>query len=66
MIGRIREILDRIDQINNNFRGMSPRKVRREKPTFAAALNEAQQQPPLSPKATPVAMRKRRRLRGDT
>jgi soluble lytic murein transglycosylase-like protein len=56
MIGRVRQILDRIEELNTQFRGMSPRKARREKPTFAAAVTEALQQPVMSGgKALPVA-----------
>lgn len=41
MLGRIKSIFERIDEINQSFEGIAPRRARREKQTFAAALNEA-------------------------
>lgn len=41
MLGRIKHIFQRIDEINQSFEGIAPRRARREKQTFAAALNEA-------------------------
>lgn len=41
MLERMRVILDRIDELNNRFRGMSPRRSGRAQGGFAAALHEA-------------------------
>lgn len=57
MLGRIKSIFDRIDEIHQSFRGIAPRRARREQQTFAAALNEATktgppQEPPPGTEAT--------------
>jgi len=41
MLERLRTVMERIDELNTQFRGMGPRKARRENQTFTAALNEA-------------------------
>ncbi|RCK79362.1 MAG: Membrane-bound lytic murein transglycosylase D precursor [Candidatus Ozemobacter sibiricus] len=51
MLERMREIMERIDELNTSFRGMAPRRIRREKATFASALQEAQQAPLARPGA---------------
>lgn len=43
MLERMRQIIERIDELNTSFRGMAPRRPRREKATFSSALQEAQQ-----------------------
>ncbi len=42
----IKHIFERIEEINNSFRGISPRKIRREKQTFADALADAKKSEP--------------------
>ncbi len=55
MLERMREIMERIDQLNTSFRGMAPRRARREKATFASAMQEAQQAPVAKPGDKPGA-----------
>ncbi|OQA07160.1 MAG: Soluble lytic murein transglycosylase precursor [bacterium ADurb.Bin374] len=56
MLENMRKVLERIDELNGSFRGMSHRQARRESGDFAAALNEAKQtglaaKPSAPPKA---------------
>jgi len=61
MLENMRKVLERIDELNGSFRGMSHRQARRESGDFAAALNEVKQtglaaKPPAPAKApTPLA-----------
>lgn len=43
MLENMRNVLERIDELNGSFRGMAPRHARRERGEFAAALTEATQ-----------------------
>ncbi|HOY67583.1 MAG TPA: lytic transglycosylase domain-containing protein [Candidatus Ozemobacteraceae bacterium] len=43
MLESMRRIFERIDELNGSFRGMAPRKARRERSEFDAALTEARQ-----------------------
>jgi soluble lytic murein transglycosylase-like protein len=42
MLEGLKKVFARIDDLNTSFRGMGPRQARREKQTFADALNELQ------------------------
>ena len=54
MLERMKSIFERIDEINRSFQGISPHRARREKQTFAAALQEATKTvPPKEPALTP-------------
>lgn len=45
MLENMHRILEKIDSLNQSFKGMVPKKNRRQEPTFAAAINEAMQSP---------------------
>lgn len=49
MLEGMNRILERIDELNNSFRGMGPRHARREKQTFASVMNDVQKSPPETP-----------------
>lgn len=60
MLENMRKVLERIDELNGSFRGMSRRPARRESGDFAAALNEAKQTglatKPPAPAKTPAPL----------
>jgi len=45
MLERMKEIFERIEEINQTFKGISPRRARREKGDFAAAMKSLAQTP---------------------
>ncbi len=56
MLENMHRIIEKMDTLNESFRGMVPKKARRQKPTFAAAMTEATNAAPVKGIAsTPVA-----------
>ncbi|OIP25311.1 hypothetical protein AUK22_08150 [bacterium CG2_30_54_10] len=49
MLERMRDILERIDELNTSFRGMSRRHSRRQEQSFSDALTQAQKAPAAAP-----------------
>ncbi len=45
MLENMHRILEKIDSLNQSFKGMVPKKARRQQQTFAAAINEATRTP---------------------
>jgi len=45
MLENMHRILEKIDSLNQSFKGIIPKKARRQQPTFAAAMNEATKSP---------------------
>jgi hypothetical protein len=45
MLENMHRILEKIDALNQSFKGMVPKKARRQQHTFAAAVNEATKSP---------------------